>query len=218
MGYVITVSGAVGGIGTSTIAYALALQPQGTAVLIDGQPDGAPLDILLGSESMPGTRWSQVRVRSAAIEANAVLSALPVVHGVHVLSADREGWADAAALPHLVQCLRERCELVVLDVPARGQLDLGNVDLRLLLLPATVTGVGAALAMQDGPTRLLLVHSGRADFPPHAVGEYLDHEVLGSVRWQRGVTDASVACTPPPAGSDVMRIAAVAWEAVRNVA
>lgn len=211
MGHVAAVSGAVGGIGTSTLAYALALQPSSPVALIDAQPDGAPLDILIGSEGVPGARWSQVRVQTDAIDGATVLEALPEHAGIHVLSADRAAGADTRALRFLVAALREHCELVVLDIPARDPgLDALRADLRILLLPPTVTALGAALAA-PATDLLVAVDIGYADFPTSATVGYLDKELAGVVRWQRAVTTAAAQCVPPPASSDVMKVAAGIW-------
>lgn len=211
MGCVATISGAVGGIGTSTLAFAFALQPQGEVLLIDAQPDGAPLDILLGSEGLPGARWSQVRVRSDAIDAETVLQALPEHRGVHLLSADRGGAADARALRFIVDAVREHCDLVVIDIPARDPaLEDLRPDLRVVLLPPTITGLGAAMA-SPLVELFVTVDIGHADFAIGAAAEYLGREVLGPLRWQRSVTMAAAQCLPPPAASDVVQVADELW-------
>ena len=72
MGSVITVSGAVGGVGTSTLAYAIASQLPQSAVLIDAQPSGTPIELLIGGESEPGTRWHQIHVATPDIDPKTV--------------------------------------------------------------------------------------------------------------------------------------------------
>ncbi len=211
MGQVAAVSGAVGGIGTSTLAYALALQPSGAVALIDAQPDGAPLDILVGSEGVTGARWSQVRVQSDAIDALTILDALPEHAGIHVLSADRAGSVDARALRYLVAALRDHCDLVVLDIPMRDAgLEALRPDLRVTMLSPTITALGSAMTAPAGEL-LVVVDTGHADFPATAAADYLGRELAGVVRWQRAVTMAAAQCVPPPASADVMRVAAAIW-------
>ena len=217
MGSVVSVSGAVGGIGTSTFAFALALQPSGTSVLIDGQPDGVPLDVAIGLETEPGARWGSVRLGSADIAVPTVLDALPQAHGVHVLSADREAAVDLAALPLLVEALRDACELVVLDVPIRtAELASLRPDLRLLLVPPTLQGLGAALVASRMDHAVIAVDTGHRGLPIGMLHQYLEHPVAGSVRWQRAITDAAAACLPPPAGTDVMRLAGLIWGGITD--
>ncbi len=211
MAHVVTVSGAVGGVGASTLAYALALQPYEGAVLIDAQLDGAPLDILIGSEDVPGARWSQVRVQSDAIDAETILCALPEVGGIHVLSADRAARMDARALHFLVQALRSRCSLIVVDIAARDAARPAlKADMHLLVMPPTLLGLGAALSAPELDL-LVIANTGAADFGAANADVYLDAETAGVVRWQRAVTMAAAQCLPPPPGTDVMQLAGQLW-------
>ncbi len=216
MGRVATISGAVGGIGTSTLAYVLALQCAGGSALIDAQPDGAALDVLLGSESAAGARWSQVRVQSDAIDGEVVLQALPEHAGVRVLSSDRHGNADPQALRFIVEALRGSCDLVVIDIPARHPAlpDL-RPDLRVMALPATITGLSAALAA-PATDLFVIVDIGHADFPVGSAADYLNAEVLGPLRWQRAVVMAAAQCQPPPGSTDVVKLAADLWRRLND--
>ena len=219
MGYVVTVSGAVGGIGTSTFAYALALQPSGTSVLIDGQPDGVPLDVAIGLEREPGARWSSVRLGSSDIAVPTVLAALPQAHGVHVLSADREAAADPVALPLLVTAMRDACDLLVLDLPIRAAGDAAlRPDLRLLLVPPTLPGLGAALVAHAMEHAVIAVDTGSDGLPIGTFHQYLEHPVAGIVRWQRPVSAAADACVPPPRTTDIMRLASLLWGGIADAA
>ena len=219
MGYVVTVSGAVGGIGASTFAFALALQPAGPRVLVDAQPDGVPLDVLLGAEAVPGARWSGVRLTSPDISVDTVLEALPSVHGVHLLSSDRDAVADAGATTLLVAALRTDCDLVVIDTPLRAPVvDTLQPDLRILLMPPTVAGLGAALLTSSADLGIVAVDIGNPSLPIGRLHEYLEHPVVGSVRWQRAVTAAAEAGVAPPPASDVMRLAALLWEGLAHAA
>lgn len=216
MGIVVTVSGAVGGIGTSTFAYALALHSPSSAVLIDVQPDGVPLDVLIGSEDVPGTRWSQVRVQSDAIAADAILTALPEFHGVRILSADADATADPRAVGILVEVLRGHVDLVVLDIPSRHPLiDALNADTEVLLAPPTLLGVCAVLASRSA-AQLVVTDTGHAGFRPARMHEYLDSDIAGVVRWERAVHAAAAACTTPPTSTDVMRVAQSVWQGLAD--
>lgn len=212
MGLVITVSGAVGGIGTSTFAWALAQQPAEPGwlpVLIDAQPDGAPLDLTGGAEQIPGIRWSQVRIRSTDIAAETIVSSLPTHHGVAVLSADAGATADPIALGHLVEVLRSGDHVVVLDLPARHALrEAMQPKIDVMLLPPTMGGIVAAFRSMRPATQFVVVDIGRGDLLPDQLAEQLGRPPLGVVRWQRAVAASSIAGTRIPAGTDVMRLAA----------
>ena len=209
MSTLVTVSGAVGGIGTSTFAYAIALNCNSGAVLIDAQPDGVALDVLVGAEECAGARWSQVRIRTAEIKAQAILAALPQHGRLHILSADSEAAADSSAIPYLVRALQQDGVDVILDMSARSPLRKSlDPDVDVLLLPPTLPGIVAARTALLAKTRIVLVEAGTPEVLPRRVAEYLDREIAGVVRWQRGVALSATAGVPPPAGTDVMRVAA----------
>lgn len=213
MSHVFAVSGAVGGIGCSTFAYALALQAPRPCLLIDCQPDGVPLDVLIGAEDVTGTRWSQVRVASDAITADSVMAALPEWNSVHFLSADRAAIADPAAVRAIVEALRREDHNVVLDLPTRSGT---AADQRILLLPPTLLGIAAAGRWLDADTWCVISEAGWTDFSANHAERYLDAEQLGVVRRQRSVALAAATCAPPPASTDLMRVAARAWERVER--
>lgn len=206
MGSVVAVSGAVGGIGTSTLAYAIALQQPGSSVLLDAQPDGAPLDLVIGAERESGTRWRHVHV-TTSIDAGAVLAALPVWHGVHFLSCDREATAHAGALVHIVDALRDE-HLVVLDIDARSQvIERIRPDLHVLLVPNTIYGLGAALGSMPGARTLVVVDAPFPDFTARDVQQYLPQPSLAVLRHERSVWQAMRNAAVPPGSSSVMAVA-----------
>ena len=209
MSTLVTVSGAVGGIGTSTFAYAIALHCNSGAVLIDAQPDGVALDVLVGAEECAGTRWSQVHIRTAEINAQAILAALPHHGRLHILSSDSEAAADSSAIPYLVRALQQDGVDVILDISTRNPLRKSlDPDVDVVLLPPTLPGIVAARTALLAMTQVVLVEAGTSEVLPRLVAEYLDREIAGVVRWQRGVALSATAGVPPPAGTDVMRVAA----------
>ncbi|MFP8883160.1 septum site-determining protein Ssd [Streptomyces mangrovi] len=146
------VMGGRGGAGASTLACALALTAARAGhrtMLIDGDPLGGGLDILLGGERAEGLRWpafadSRGRVGGAALE-----ESLPRLHGLRLLSWDRG--ESAAVPPEAVRAVlgaaRRRGGVVVVDLPRR--LDetvaevLAQLDLGLLVVPAELRAVAA---------------------------------------------------------------------------
>lgn len=89
----ITVVGASGGVGASTLAAAIArtvCTEQATALLVDAIPISGGLDLLMGLESAPGARWPDVSLGTGAIDAVDLAGALPSTQdGVTVLSSAR---------------------------------------------------------------------------------------------------------------------------------
>ncbi|WP_199548645.1 septum site-determining protein Ssd [Streptomyces sp. N35] len=147
------VIGGRGGAGASTLACALAVSAARAGrrtMLIDGDPLGGGLDVLLGGESAQGLRWpafaqSRGRLGSAALE-----ESLPELSSLRVLSWDR---GDVLTIPPeamraVLAAARRRGGVVVVDLPRRvdeGVAEaLGQLDLGLLVVPAELRALAAA--------------------------------------------------------------------------
>lgn len=85
--FALSIAGAVGGAGTSTLSAAVATQAAGS-VLIDADPRGGGLDLLLGVEEHTGVRWNDLG-RATGLDAAALLAALPEVEGFRLLGPAR---------------------------------------------------------------------------------------------------------------------------------
>ncbi|MBB1259915.1 septum site-determining protein Ssd [Streptomyces alkaliterrae] len=147
------VVGGRGGAGASTLACALALTAARRGVrsmLIDGDPLGGGLDVLLGGESAEGLRWPAFAESRGRVGARALEEALPAMHELRVLSWDR---GDSLAVPPeamrtVLGAARRRGGVVVVDLPR--QLDeavaeaLVQLDIGLLVVPAELRAVAAA--------------------------------------------------------------------------
>lgn len=210
-GAVLAVTGGSGGVGTSTLAAALALaggRDGLRALLLDTDPAGGGIDVLLGAEQLPGWRWS--RFGAARGHLGDIADQLPHCDGVDVLAVDRAG-------PGLV--LRPDQLAAVLDSAARGH-DLTVVDLPrhldpaheevlrradrvLLLARADVRGVAAA----DHAARVLVprcrvlevvVRSGPGHtLEPTLVAEALDLPLAGVLAEDHTVRGAAERGDPP---------------------
>lgn len=203
---VLTVTGTVGGIGTSSLAWALALCASPPVLLIDAQSHGVPLDVLLGAEAVDGVRWSQVRIRSAAFRTHDVLATLPSHHGVALLSADAEASADARALELLVARMREEATVVV-DLPARHPSRPAlQAGLDLVLLPPTVPGIGGLRHARRAGSALAVIDTGMPDVSRTDLTAALGAEPAW-LRWQGVVRTACLSGAALPAGCDLMRFA-----------
>jgi secretion/DNA translocation related CpaE-like protein len=89
-GSVVAVIGGRGGAGASIFSAALALAA-GDALLVDVDPWGGGVDLVLGIELQPGLRWPDVAVENGRLSLAAVRDALPCHQGVCVLSGTRRG-------------------------------------------------------------------------------------------------------------------------------
>jgi secretion/DNA translocation related CpaE-like protein len=150
-GVVIGVMGGCGGAGASTLSAALGLTAGrvGSAIVLDGDPLGGGLDVLLGVEHSPGARWSDLIGTRGRLSAPALLDAVPHVEGLAVLSWDRD---DCAGLPpeaasSVLDAATRGAATVIVDLPR--QLDvvtevlLSGCDELILVVPATVRATAA---------------------------------------------------------------------------
>ncbi|MFF0818485.1 septum site-determining protein Ssd [Rhodococcus sp. NPDC003318] len=159
-GAVVAVIGGRGGAGASTLSAALALtcrsrHPGRRALLVDCDPQGGGLDLLVGAEHRPGLRWRSLVIEGGAVSADALHGALPNAgDGISVLSFGRGRTAaepGAAALTAVVDAGRAAGDVVVCDVPRQvdgiTQVALGLADLVVVLVRAQVRAVAAAEAL-----------------------------------------------------------------------
>ncbi|MFG3254273.1 septum site-determining protein Ssd [Streptomyces sp. NPDC048172] len=150
------VFGGRGGAGASTLACALAVTAARAGrrtMLIDGDPLGGGIDVLLGGEGTEGLRWpafaeSRGRVAGAALE-----ESLPRLHDLTVLSWDRGDSVliPADAMKSVLSAARRRGGVVVVDLPRRIDETvteaLVQLDLGLAVVPAELRAVAAAHRM-----------------------------------------------------------------------
>ncbi len=160
-GWLTVVGGSCGGAGTSTLAAALALAATGAAdgvLLVDADPWGGGLDLLLGAEDADGLRWPALAGVRGRVAGDALLAALPEVGGVTVLAAARDDPAPvpAAALTAVVEAARACGWPVVVDLPRTAGSDdgaaavLAEADLAVLLVPARLRAASAARLLLTG--------------------------------------------------------------------
>lgn len=147
------VIGGRGGAGASTLACALALAAARTGrrtLLVDADPLGGGLDVLLGGEGAEGRRWPDFAASKGRVAGGALEESLPSVRGLRLLSWDR---GDAVLVPpeamrSVLAAARRRGGVVVVDLPRRvdGAVTeaLAQIDLGLLVVPGELRAVAAA--------------------------------------------------------------------------
>ncbi|MHB1063680.1 MAG: septum site-determining protein Ssd [Georgenia sp.] len=117
----IGVVAAHGGAGATVLAAALAracVQVGAATALVDLDPAGGGLDLLLGLEHDPGQRWADVQAAQGALLPERLALALPQWHLVRVLSGDRRGGAGAPDVARgAVRALTQGHDVVLLDLP-----------------------------------------------------------------------------------------------------
>ena len=156
-GWLVAVGGSCGGAGASTVATALALAAAPGVLLVDGDPWGGGLDLLLGAERADGLRWPDLTGLRGRVAGDALLAALPEVHGVHVLAASREapGPVPDEALVAVVEAARSVGCPVVVDLARAGPPDaavaLADADLAVLVVPGRLRAATAARLLVEEP-------------------------------------------------------------------
>lgn len=204
---VVAVVGGSGGVGASTLAAVLALaaaRQGGSAALVDADPLGGGIDLLLGAERAPGWRWPGLL--GARGEVTDVRRFLPQVGGLSVVAMERPQPGGEAAPPPSAESVRavlgslaRHHDLVVLD-PGRCPLPsvrpaLASSRRTVLLTGTSVRAVAAAeavlRAVEAGDVALAVRRSPGSRVPPDAVGRALGLPVAAVLPEDRGLIRAA---------------------------
>ncbi|MFW6692927.1 septum site-determining protein Ssd [Streptomyces sp. MAR4 CNX-425] len=212
------VVGGRGGAGASTLACALAVTAARAGqrtVLVDADPLGGGLDVLLGGEDAEGLRWPALASSRGRIGGAALEESLPRLHGLRLLSWDRSGGTAAvpvapAAARSVLAAARRRGGVVVVDLPRRVDEPvaeaLAQLDVGLLVVPAELRAVAAAHRVADsvrtvlGDLRVVVRGSARGGLAAEDVAELLELPLAGELPAEPGLPRAAESGTPPPGG------------------
>lgn len=150
-GAVVAVIGGCGGAGASSLTAALA-QAAADALVLDLDPWGGGIDLLLGAESTTGLRWPDLALQGGRLNWSAVRAALPRHRGASVLSGTRRGYELAPGPVHaLVDAGRRGAVTVVCDLPRRltdaAQAALDAADLVVVVSRCDVRACAATGAL-----------------------------------------------------------------------
>jgi hypothetical protein len=187
--HVLVVVGARGGCGTSTLAVAVAwtAATRRDVALVDLDPRGGDLDLLVGADRQPRAHGSGPLV----------------VDGVTIATeAGRRGRPDPA---QLVRDLRRQHDLVVVD-GARGLQAQAGYDVAavtLLLVPAELRAVVSAQRwVRDTPAagdvRLVVRAPAPGGLRPAEIAEATGLPLLGTLRVERELARMAEHGQPPP--------------------
>lgn len=209
---VVAVVGGSGGVGASTLAAGLAYRAaQGgrRTVLVDADPLGGGIDLVVGAERVTGWRWD--RFARASGQLGDLRSVLPSVDGLDLLSMGRRTAPELARDPvsAVLGSLRRSHELVVVDA-GRGH-GAGNGECQraatsaLLVVGCQVRAVAAAqqvLAEWAGPQPQLVVRrQSRGSVAPDVLAERLGLELVAVLPHDMGLVSAAERGDPPGRGS-----------------
>ena len=217
-GRLVTLTGASGGLGASTLTLMLArsLAARGCRVaVVDADPAGS-LGLLTGDAPGPGLRWADLPPAERSFRPARLAGALPAWLGIPLLTGDeRGGPAHAGLLEPVVRALTACHDVVLLDLP-RGWtppragciLLLTALDLRSATAASVICG---RLASVWGPVSLVVRPEGQ-DVDASELEVLTGCRVLGVVPSDRSVRQRIAR------GDDVTRGRGAARRAARRLA
>ncbi|WP_158019374.1 septum site-determining protein Ssd [Mycobacterium basiliense] len=146
-GEVVAVIGGCGGAGASLFATALA-HTAAEALLVDLDPWGGGIDLLVGGEAEPGLRWPDLALQGGRLNWSAVCAALPRRRGVTLLSGTRLGYElESGPVNAVIDAGRRGGATVVCDLPRRlteaALAALDTADLVVVICPCDVRAAAA---------------------------------------------------------------------------
>ena len=199
-GAVVGVIAGRGGAGASVFATALA-HTADDALLVDADPWGGGIDLVLGCEGQTGLRWPDLTLQGGRLSYSALRDALPQRHGVRVLSGSRTGSdIDAAPLGAVLDAGSRGGATVICDLPRRStgavELVLDVADLVVVIAPADVRSCAAAAAIAPwvssaNPNAGVVVRGpSPGGLRSAEVAQIVGLPLLAAMRAQPGVADA----------------------------
>ncbi|MCX4715066.1 septum site-determining protein Ssd [Streptomyces virginiae] len=206
------VIGGSGGAGASTLACALAVRAARAGertILIDGDPLGGGMDVLLGGESAEGLRWPDFAASRGRVGAGALEESLPELHDLRVLSWDRGDRVvvPPAAIRSVVAAARRRGGVVVVDLPRRVDEAVAEVlaqlDLVLMVVPGELRSVAAAgrvvagVRMVARDVRVVVRGRCAGGLDPESVAGLLGAPLAGEVPVEVGLPGRVAEGEPP---------------------
>ncbi len=206
----VAVIGGSGGVGASTLAAAVALlaaRRHRGSLLLDLDPLGGGLDLLLGAERLAGWRWPQLR--GARGRLGELRGHLPAVDGVDILSmarVDPVAEVGDAAIRAVLGAATRTYPLSVVDV-GRSSGPLGAVaidaaDLVVLVASGGVRGIAAARAAADrwrgqGTCAVIVRTGGQRPIPAETAAERIGIPLLATVPDDQRIVRAGEDGNPP---------------------
>ncbi|MFE4691002.1 septum site-determining protein Ssd [Streptomyces sp. NPDC056749] len=223
------VIGGRGGSGASTLACALAVTAARSGrrtMLIDGDPLGGGIDVLLGGETSEGLRWPDFARSKGRVGGGALEESLPALHGLRVLSwgRDDEVVVPPRAMRSVLAAARRLGGVVVVDLPRKVDESvaeaLAQMDVGLLVVPGELRAVAAAQRVASSVRMVLedlrVVARGpyTAGLDEHWVAQALGLPLVGDLPPEAGLPSGQDSGTPPGASSRgvLARFCTAFWE------
>ncbi|GIH70259.1 septum site-determining protein Ssd [Sphaerimonospora thailandensis] len=211
-GLVVCVAGGRGGAGATVLAASLALTASRgglRTLLVDADPLGGGIDVILGQEEALGARWPDIAGREGRVSFAALQDALPTFGELTVLSWHRgePERVPREAMRAVLDAARRGCDLVIVDLPRHvddGAAEaLARAAVTLVVVHADLRGVlsaaqtAALLRRHTGELRAV-VRPGGID--PEVISTSLDAPCVGVLPEIRGLVATLDRGDPPPLG------------------
>lgn len=217
-GAVLAVVGGRGGAGASVLAAAVATtaaRDGGRALLVDADPLGGGLDLVLGAEDLDGLRWPGIGVAGGRVPATALHAALPAPPlgrrgegELRVLSCGRSAHGPSpAAMASVLDAGRRGGETVVCDLPRypteAAVAALDSADLTVLVVPADVRScaaaerVAAVLGEHGAAIRLVVRGPAPGGLAAAEIARSIKLPLLAEMRAEPGLARALERGVPP---------------------
>ncbi|MGZ4626240.1 MAG: septum site-determining protein Ssd [Kineosporiaceae bacterium] len=209
----LVVIGGRGGAGASTLATALAvtaarrdLEP----TLLDLDPLGGGLDLMLGAESETGLRWPDLRNAPGRLPPGGIRATAPRAAGVSLVAWERGSPAElsARAVTAVLECVTQDADVVVADVPryldAAGRAVLASARRVLVVVPAEVRAAAAAARVvaavepYAGDVGLVVRGPAPTGLTADAVADAIGLPLAGELRAEPGLAAALDRGEVPP--------------------
>ncbi|KQX73890.1 septum site-determining protein Ssd [Aeromicrobium sp. Root472D3] len=224
---VVAVVGGSGGAGASTVTAALGVEAARRGVrplVVDADPWGGGLELVLGAEGSRGVRWDDFDTTQGRIDATSLVDVLPSHAGVQHLTwtrgSDRrvpDAWSE------VVSAAVRGFDLVAVDVPRHldvsGAEIVGRSVLTLVVVPEEIAAVSAARRVlaevsTRAPSVGLVTVARRSGIGRGAVEEALGVRSLARVRPDHGVRSAVDQGRGPGRSRSLRRVAGAVLDAV----
>jgi secretion/DNA translocation related CpaE-like protein len=200
-GTVLAVMGGRGGAGATAFAACLAqvaCRRGAHTLLVDGDPLGGGIDLLVGAEELDGERWPAFLHTRGPLPPDALRGSLPRVGPLTVLSRHHSDPTaiPVAAMQSILDGGRREYDLVVVDLPRwpdpAATLALRLASAAVVVVPADIRAVSAARGVVDQASRhtaelSVLVREG--NLPPQAIAETLGLPCAGMLPYERRLAD-----------------------------
>jgi len=204
---VVAVVGGRGGAGASVFAVGLAAAAAAggsRSLLVDGDPLGGGLDLLVGAEHVEGLRWADLAGTSGRLSASTMRDLLPSVRRLSVLSwehgASTPMPVPAASMQAVLSAGQRGHDLVVVDLPRRfdaaAESALNQAALTAVVVPTEVRGVAAArpvvlaLGRLTSSLGLVVRRTDGSTLDPALVADSLGLPVLATMRAERHLAES----------------------------